>query len=477
MFQVGGKEYTEAELAVLAKAGLLQIGQKNDPASTTLTATPFQGQFHGSTTQFGTFSAPGTRPGRFSAVPRMPTVASALPFIKSDVLNERLEIMTGVSTGTGTNATGFCGNPATSGQPTVMAIVSRFGEIHIKTSLVDDTLVGLRRNRADIPGEIYNAAVVDNPLLPQVPGIEAAGDTMDQLRAEMFQLGFTIERSAGRVHYAGTQGTQNNTFIGIQTQWNGLDQLIRTGYTDADSGLLAPAADSIVTNFNADIGGTDASGQSFVVAITNMYYALKQRAAAVGMPGVTWAITMRPEQFRRATEVWACNYVTYQCSGTQFNELMRDGQAVQALRLELMRGQYLLIDGEQVPVIIDEGITITTEAQNQFRNDIYFVPLNWAGRPLTYVQYADLGNSYAQTWAEFTGADSRVINNGLYRVAKRSTGFCDEFLFAARLRLIMETPFLAARLQNVRYTFLAQTRAADPAFTGRYAAGGTTYRT
>lgn len=476
MFTIGNKEYSDAELAVLAKAGLLQIGQKNDPASTTLTATPFQGQFHGSTSQFGVFSAPGSRPGRFSAVPRMPTVAAALPFIRSDVLNERLEIMTGVTTGSGNNATGFCGNPPTSGQPTAMAIVSRFGELHIKTSLVDDTLVGLRRNRADIPGEVYNGAALDNPLLPQVPGIDVAGDTMDQLRAEMFQLGFTLERSAGRVHYSGTAGTQNNTFVGVQTQWNGLDQLIKTGYTDADSGLLAPAADSIITNFNADIGGNDSSGQSFVVAITNIYYALKQRASAVGMPGTTWAITMRPEQFRRATEVWACNYVTYQCAGTQYNEVMRMGDAVQSLRLEMMRGSYLLIDGEQVPVIIDEGISIITEAQNQFRNDVYFVPLNWAGRPLTYIQYADLGNQYAQAWADFAGTDSRIINNGLYRVAKRSTGFCDELLFAARLRLIMETPFLAARLQNVRYTFLAQTRAADPAFTGRYAAGGATYR-
>ena len=35
VINIAGKEFDESELATLAKAGMLQIGQKNDPASTT----------------------------------------------------------------------------------------------------------------------------------------------------------------------------------------------------------------------------------------------------------------------------------------------------------------------------------------------------------------------------------------------------------------------------------------------------------
>ena len=64
LIKIAEKEYNETELAVLSKAGVLQIGQKNDPASTTLTATPLHGPFHGNANQFGIFSDGTVRPGR-----------------------------------------------------------------------------------------------------------------------------------------------------------------------------------------------------------------------------------------------------------------------------------------------------------------------------------------------------------------------------------------------------------------------------
>src|SRR5260221_112102 len=105
---IQGKNYEDHELAVLAKAGVLQIGQKNDPASATLTGQALQGPFQGSSSQFGLFSYPGVRPDRFSAMARPDSWWNVIPLVRSEYHNEILEIMTGQLAGTGNNATGFC---------------------------------------------------------------------------------------------------------------------------------------------------------------------------------------------------------------------------------------------------------------------------------------------------------------------------------------------------------------------------------
>jgi hypothetical protein len=472
--QAKEKQYSLSELREMM--GILNIARKNDPASTTLTATPAHGLLHGSSTQYGVFSGAGVRPGRYSAAPRMGGLGQVITMERSRNINELIEIMTGVTDGAGNNATTFCGDPPIGGQLKVCRQNNTFGAVYIKTKLGDVTQVGQHRDYADVSAEVYNNAAVDNIFLPQVPGIDGLGDTESMLRTEMYTLGFQLERSIGKVNYLGTAGTQNSTYRGVMTQWGGLDALVKQGYTDAVSGSACPAADSVVTNFNADISGSDANSLDIIAAVTNTWRALKERASQVGMDGVTWVIAMRPEQFLRMVDVWACNYLTFQCAGTAASPLNRDAMATQALRVDLINGKYLLIDGEVVPVITDEGIALDRLGLNLFKADMYFLPLAWGGRPLLRGQFFDMGNEYANEWADFTGSDSRVINDGLYRVAKRSTGFCSEYLFAMKFRLILDASFLAGRIDDIRFSYYIQTRAADPAVTGLYQDGGNTYR-
>lgn len=473
---INGVEYTETELKALAKAGVLQIGQKHDPASTTLTATPLNGPFHGNSAQYGPFSYPGVRPGRFNATQRPIGISSAIPFKKSDLVNEIVEIVTGVTDGSGNNATGFCGNPPAYGQLKTCQQAYTFGAIYAKTQLNDLTQIGQRRNRADIPGEIYNDAATDNPFLPQIPGVTGIGNSLSQLQNEFYTFGIGLERAVSQVNWLGTAGTQNSTYRGIMTQWAGLDNQIKTGYVDAVAQVACPAADSVVASFNAAITGTDANSLDFVEAAHDVYYAVTQRAMRVGL---AWngVIVMRPEHFKRAVDVWACAYATYRCKNASDtgNPINRDGMQVQALRIGMLQGSYLMFDGVNVPVIQDDGILREVVANGTYKSDMYFVPLSANGIPTLYVDYFDMGNQYAQEFASFTGDDTRVINNGLYRVAKRTTGFCVEYLFGAKVRLILEAPFLAGRLDDTQYTYFAKTRDAFPG-QSLYQDGGLTYR-
>ena len=55
-----------------------------------------------------------------------------------------------------------------------------------------------------------------------------------------------------------------------------------------------------------------------------------------------------------------------------------------------MTGQYLLIDGEKVQVVIDDGITETMNAGESFNTRIYFIPVTiLGGTPVTYWEYFD----------------------------------------------------------------------------------------
>lgn len=475
---LNGTKYTEKELQTLAKAGVLHIGRKNDPASTTLTAPALHGPFQGNAAQYGLFSYPGVRPERYSALQRPRSMARILRPMASEYTEEILEIATGQTASSGTNPAGFCGNPVTVGQLKTCQQVHKFGSYIIKTDLNAVPLIGQLRNRADVPAEILNAGPAENPLIPDI--MFNLRDTRDVLAYELFRIGVDLERQMEQVLIRGqyTGSTQQN-FVGFFQEFNGLDQLIKTGYTDAVTGAVCAAADSAIISFNAAVSSTmgGGDGRNIVQAASDLYWALRDRATSVGMEGVDWAIVMRKEQFRAVVEQWACNYATYRCtSGTVGNPFNTDTGDTNALRLEMMNGQYLLHDGIAVPVVFSEGISSPAIANATYEADMYYVPLSWNGAPLLRLEYFDMGNQYATAYRTFVDSDDiTVINNGMFIVGVRSTGLCKEYHFASRMRMILETPFLAGRIDNINYTFRAPSREAIPG-TSLYVDGGTTYR-
>jgi hypothetical protein len=484
MYKLNGQLFSEKQIDLLMKMGALDPSKvKNNPASTSLTGTQTgHGPSGGgtSTTQGGLFSDGRIRPERFSALPRPRSFIHTLPLVQSEIFNELTEVLTGQLVDSGTDASGFCGDPPAPGDLKVCAQNRRFGNWLMKTNLNAVPLVGQRLNYSDVPADILNSAPQDNPYIPDV--LWQLTDTRNQLGFEFFKLGVSLERSVTKVAWQGSAGA--NTFAGDGwfAEPAGFDSLVRTGTTDAITGQACAAADSVVETFGADVGGTIADGRDIVEVVGDVYYALNDRAEQVGMGGTRWQIVMGKELFRRLVEVYACSYATYRCQTGRAagDPVVTDGMQVQNLRTEMMRGEYLLIDGVPVPVIFDEGIVKTrvTASPLVIEADMYFMPTDWAGKPLTYLQYFKMDNPYAMEYAGFTNPDKvKFLNNGLFVVGERSTGLCIEYHFASRMRPILETPFLAGRIDNIRFQYSAQTRSADPATTWNYFNGGTTFRT
>lgn len=475
---IGGKEYTLDEVKVLEKAGVLNVGAKHDTSSTTPSSAPVNGPFPGSSTMYGVFSGAGARPGVWNATQRVRSIGQYIPMFKSLNQNELIDVATGVTAGSGNNVTSACTVGPKPGALKAMQITATFGIIHISTKIFDITQAGMRRNRADIDRVAYNNAAVTNPWLPKVPGIDGSDAFTSALRKEMFELGVELERNVSQVHFLGVAATEDNTYRGVARQWNGLDALIKTGWTDAVSGLVTPAADAAVYAYNAEVDGTDANGDTLVKVAIEARYAQIDRLNRLGINSV-FALVMRPDLFRALAEAWACTYATSRCTdGTAGSPVVRDAERTRSLFDAMVQGEYLLMDGEQQMVILDDAIPRETLGNGHYKSDIYGVALSGNGNSTLYGEYFDMANPQATELESFmagVGGDMTTTNDGMYRVFRRVTGGCLEFDVFARPRLITDAPFMHFRIDDVRYHANYKLNDPIPGFSG-HVNGGISYR-
>jgi hypothetical protein len=464
------KKYTIKELEAMAS-----IVFKNTPASTTATGTPFHGPLHGNTAQFGIFSNPGVRPERWSTLARPWSLASILTPVQSVYWQEKLEIMTGQTAGAGDNASNWCDDPPTPGENKVCQQIFSWGDFYMKGKLNVLPYIGQLRDRADVPAEIINAGPSGNPYMPDL--MYQLTDTQSQVRKEIYNIGIEFERGFDVMLVQGNAAAT----IGQRGWFNdftGLDLQIKTGYTDAVSGLACSAMDSAVETFGGNISGTSTDGttRNIVQMLGDLYYGLTQRASKFGMSGTRWVIVMREELFKSFVDQYSCLYNLYSCSGSQYEENNIDQMTTNQLRLQMYNGRYLLINGVAVPVVFTEGIAQTTPAANTFESDMYIVPVNYAGRSLLNLEYFPMSNQYLTEFSNAMGGiDRTVMNNGMWLASVEETAMCKELHFGTRMRLILETPFLAGRIDNLQYSFNAPIRNALPG-ASFYSNGGITYR-
>jgi hypothetical protein len=92
-------------------------------------------------------------------------------------------------------------------------------------------------------------------------------------------------------------------------------------------------------------------------------------------------------------------------------------------------GQYLMIDGQQVPVVLDDAITETEVGSGVFSSSIYFVPLTvLGGTPVTYLEYLNYDSpagamEAAQTFAP-QGTFYTSDSGRFFWIKKPPTNFC-----------------------------------------------------
>jgi hypothetical protein len=472
MVQINGKDYSLEDIQALKE---LASVFKNDPASLVPNATPAYGPYDNSGLA-GVLSIPGIRPEMYSAFVRPRTFMQLVGIKPSVYAHEKIGIMTGVTAESGTNATDFCGNPPIAGQLKRCVQDYLWGQWYMKTKLNVVPLIGQRYDYADTAKRIVNLANSGNPFMPDIlSGINLNDNTQLRLANELFTVGVGWERANEKVAATGDH-TQASTATetGWIREYDGLELQIITGRRDRDTNALCPAADSIVLSWGASIEAT-VSGRTLPQAMVDIWFGRMELADQVGLGGTSFAWIMPSRLFRALTYVYSCSYYTSRCAGTQYNENNQMATETRRIQLEMLNGHYLLMDGEVVPVVFSDGIPVTKAVGNIYTADsVYLVPVEWNGSRFLNMEYFPMNNADLSAFINFLpGSDYQVINNGQFLVSKRYTPLCLEYHFAAMSRLILDAPFLAARIDDVQFTYLdTGYRSAYPSESNFYVDGG-----
>lgn len=455
---------------------LVGIATKSVPSS-----TPGGNYGHG---PGGLFANPALSKGLFSAIVAQPYsgLQFVLPVTTTIEENPLDGIITGVTASSGSNPTGICDDPPSSGFMKLCEQSYPLGRLSLQTQVFDysrGTRVNSRGEHTDFqifggPLATYN----QNPLAPSLPNImgQAAND---EIAKTMFAFAVNWSTKYAPMIYTGNPVSNNTAGGGYKEFW-GLQKLINTGYQDAQTGQACPAADSIVRSFgNLNVA---TNGAAIVNGITNTWFELTTRAATTNMLPTEWVITMPYSLFYALTEIWPTSYLTVGATtipsgSTNFVDSGDQVRMRDDMRGDMQRrtGQYLLIMGQKVPVVLDDANPETRVAGDIYSASIYFVPLTAAGQIVTFLEFFN----YDQ--AGVKQADGIIAPTGMFKTTdggryllhiKPPTNFCVQMLAVAEPRLKLRTPYLAARIDNVAYSHLPNILSGDPNSPSYYRDGG-----
>lgn len=400
---------------------------------------------HGDSGLFGI----GVMPDMPVAIPRARSLAASLPWFPSYNENHIFEIFTGISAATGDNPTSACGTPPVAGELKTCQIKLPFGKFFMATTSMNATDANKRRNIADINRRMQNNPFTPrmSPFTPMLDG--RAPDVNTILGKKMIELGDKTEKAFVPVMIQGNR-TLNNTQTqrGFISEPEGLDRLIKTGHTDEQTDTACAGADSIVVTG----GAWDADEMAKII---NLYREQRTRAGQVGMPNTMFEIVINPRVKYELYDTWACNFSTFKCANTA-GEF--DLTAMEMMKREMMRGSYVLIDGDVVPVREDDGMPLAFDASaNTYTGDVHIVPRWNDGEPLLfgeYLPYVDQMPRFGDVQDMLNSVEGlQIFNDGMYLGGQIKSGaYCGQVTLYAETRLILMYPFLAGRVDDIVFT-------------------------
>lgn len=465
-----GTGYTQEELAFVAGA-LDLIKQTQKPGYKAATGTPVNPYMHG---PGGLFGVAGIERDVFSTRIQARGLAARLPAFGDVHMNPLYAYITGYLDVTGTDPSGVCDTPQTAGSMKNCLQTAVFGRKAFQTREMEMNRVGQLVNR----GEFIDLNVVNDPLTPQIGG--AIFPTLPQqdqilagreMLARMLEVGVAFSNWLLRKLYTGNPSA--NTAGGGYKEFPGLDILIGTDKVDALTGTNCPSLDSDIKNFNYGRVDTVTTANDIVNVMTYMARYLKHNAEQMGFGETKWVISMRNDLFYEVTAVWPCSYLTYKCSfratdGTQIVNVSASDQV--AMRDAMRAGRYLLIDGDQWEVVIDDGIVEHNRSGNAnipiggFGSDIYFTPLTVRGNiPVTFWQYFDYAKGSIQAAQDAHYTQEFWTDGGKYMWVKEpNLRWCTLLSAKIEPRVILRAPQLAGRIQDVTYVPLQHVRDSLP---------------
>lgn len=443
----------------------LDLGRKHDLADGFSLTTNFM---HG---VGGIFGVPGIERDVIATRVKPRGLLNVLPARGSVVEQPVFAYLTGFTDDeNGAEKDGVCATPLEAGEIKSCYQGAQFGRFERKTEPLELNAVGRMVNR----GEMFDLRLLNDELLAgdnlMVPGSipnNASQILNSEVLARWMTVGVAMERLLGPKVYTGDP--TNNSGGGGYKEFLGLETLVGTGKVDVFTGTACPSLDSDVRDFGNAL--VDADTMTIFRMLTDMFRNLRDIASRTGLDPVEWVIVMRSNLFNELADLWPCAYGTYRCGSdgvfdSSVVSVNIDGMSQRQLSDEIRNGRYLLLDGIRVPVVLDDFIPEVEVAPGQFTSDIYVLPLTVRGGYVsTYFEYVDFQNA-GGVMSQITQGrlgNEYWTDGGRFLWTYHRTGWCAEWWVKTEPRLILRTPHLAGRIQNVGYAPLTHFREDDPA--------------
>lgn len=401
------------------------------------------------------------------------SLGEVIPIQSSIDMNPLFPYITGFLRSDQQEKNAVCDNPVQAANFKTCIQTTQFGRKEFKTRQAEINRIGQRINR----GEFMDLNLLNGPLVESMGGLMQSFMGLQGQNAilagremvmRLVEVGVAYQRWFCPTVYTGNPA--NNRAGGGYKEFPGLDLLISRTKIDAMTGAACPSLYSDVKDFSYRQVSSE-TDPDIVRTITTMMRILTRKAEQQGLAPVDIRIVMREPLFYELTRFWPCKYNTDACttaaSGTMTASNNVDAAAQVRFRDEMRNGKFLMIDGRRVSVILDDCIMEENRADNGaipiggFASDIYFVPFTARGGTIRtlYWEYYDYRNdvipgaSDVRAAPTFFWSDNGVFLWGL----KAPDNWCVEVISKTEPRLILRTPQLAGRLQNVTYVPLQHT--------------------
>lgn len=381
-----------------------------------------------------------------------PLAAYITGFVRSDTQNPNLP----------------CDDPEEAGQMKTCIQTTIFGRKAFKSRELNVTQIGKVLNR----GEFTDLVVPNTPLVNEMGGImqnflgfgnQASILGGQEIVTRMVEMAVAFQRWFCPTVFTGNPA--NSTAGGGYKEPMGLDLLIGTNKIDAQTGAACPSLYSDVKSFSYR-NITSTADPTIHRTLSTMMYILETRARQNNLSPVTFALVMRSQLFYELTNVWPLQYNTSDGSLSQAG-LDNIFLANVAMRDDMRKNEYLLINSRQYRVILDDCIIEENQSVNGaipiggFASDIYIVPLTARGGTLQtlyweYFSYTENVLPQLQGLPQWFWSDGGFF---LWTMGAPKN-FCMDVTAETQPRLRLMTPQLAGRLTDVVYVPLQHTN--DP---------------
>jgi hypothetical protein len=361
---------------------------------------------------------------------------------------------------------GICDDPPEAGNFKTCIQTTVFGRKEFKSREFEISGTGKVINR----GEFDDLRIVNSPLVNQMGGLlqnifpAVSGDRAisvgQEMLIRMIEIGVAYQRWLCPQVFTGNPA--NSSAGGGYKEFMGLDLLISRTKIDAETGQACPSLYSDVKDFNYKTV-EDAAEPDIYRTLSTMMYILERKAIQQNLNPAEHVLVMRSQLFWELTRFWPIRYNT---EGGGLSQAGLDNLFLENVRMRdaMRNGQYLTINSRQYRVVLDDCIMEETTADNAaiplggYASDIYIVPITARGGTLrtTYWEYFDFRQNVLpqmEGLPVWFWSDDGVF---LWTMGAPKN-WCLDVSSQFQPRLIMRTPQLAGRLQNVTYIPLQHT--------------------